>query len=321
MAAGLADQRRPGGSDLGPPPRIGHLGLRLDQNTFGGLAVGQAPEPSRRPGHGDDRPLVIGRGGGRQLGEQFLSLDVSAACEQHIGQHVGRLERVVCVPRRTRQAFGGHPIEGEVGVARGRQQKPGCRRAASVEAPQCQANRVVASGGTLALQGVGQRAHQPATAEVGKRRSHDVAVERMGGPGDDVLAVDADGDDAGGLETLHRVVVGQLVEHSQTDRLADGDDFERRALVLVKGTEAFGHQLGQASRSRREGIDAPQSFTPLDQTEADRFADELTEVQRVAGTAPPQPRGGERLHRPVEDRFEQVAHRLVTQGCHVEPLY
>jgi hypothetical protein len=67
----------------------------------------------------------------------------------------------------------------------------------------------------------------------------------VGGPGDGAVAVMADGGHAGHLEALDRVALDQLVEHVEPDRLADGDELERRSLVLVEGTEALGHQFGQ----------------------------------------------------------------------------
>jgi hypothetical protein len=142
----------------------------------------------------------------------------------------------------------------------------------------------------------------------------------MGGPGDRAIAVAADGDHPGHLEALHCVALDQLLEHPEPDRLPDGNELERRSLVFVEGTEALGHQLGQTGRSGRERIDTPQTVATLEQIEAGRLAHELPEVQRVAGAPLPQPRRGERLHRAVEGRLEQVAHRLVVEGGHLDAI-
>ena len=142
----------------------------------------------------------------------------------------------------------------------------------------------------------------------------------MGGPGDTAIAVAADGGHAGCFEALDRVALDQLVEHVEPDRLPDRDELERRSLVLVEGTEALGHQFGQTGRSGGEPVDAPETVTSLEQIEPGRLVHELAEVERVAAAPPPQPCRGERLHRAVEGRLEQIAHRLVVERGHVDAI-
>jgi hypothetical protein len=146
--------------------RIGHLGFRFDQDTFGGLGVGQPPEQSQGTLLGDDGSFLVGPDAGCQVGEELFQPDESTAGKQHVSEDAGGLEAVVGCPRGTAETLGRGPVEGEVSVARGGQQEPGCGGATTVEAPQRQADRVVTGSGTLALEAVGQCAGEPPAPQV-----------------------------------------------------------------------------------------------------------------------------------------------------------
>ena len=168
MPTRLADQGRSCGAQLRPPLRVGHLCLGLDKDALGCLAVGQTPEGPEGAGHSDDHALLIRRDDARDAGEQRSLLDVPPACEQDVGKDVRRLECAVGGPCGVGETFGRCSVEGEVGVAGRRQQEPGGRGAAAVEAPERQAYRVLPTGDTLTLEGVGQAAGEPATPKVGE---------------------------------------------------------------------------------------------------------------------------------------------------------
>ena len=145
-------------------------------------------------------------------------------------------------------------------------------------------------------------------------------MQRVGEADVQAAALLGDDDEAEPLQPFERPQVGHLLEQGDTDRLAEGDEAERPALVVVEVAQPALHHVDEARRHGGARAQRPHAVGLHEVAGIERADHELVEVEGVAVGLAPQHGVGGRIDRTAEDLAEQRRDVLAGQRADVDPL-
>jgi hypothetical protein len=225
------------------------------------------------------------------------------------------------VERQLREAGAELRVTGQHGGAGGLDAERGRHRAAGVEQPARDAQRV-------ARLAVGARAHQLRQAEARivraqrrHRAAHHLAVERVGDPHGAVRARPLDGDQPARLDAGQRVQPDERLELGQPQRLAQREQLERPCLLRAELRQARADHPDERRAGPRPAREPPEALAILECALGQRPDQQLAHVEHVAAAALVHPAAGGALHRRAEHGLDEPARLRLPQRLELQPRH
>ena len=234
--------------------------------------------------------------------EQQRGLGTSAALEGKCGKSAAELD--------------GAGQDGRAGGLDGELDRD---RLSRVEQPVRDPQRVVARAVGASLEELGQAKAYLVRSRDGHRLAHDLGVERVRDAHRVVDGGAVEPDEASLFHCREHIGADQLHHLGETQRLAEREQLQRRALVRVEPGHAHLDELGQGSARRRPACQLPEPPGLPQGAACERAEEQLPHVEHVALAALEEPESRALLDGGSPAPFRPASRVLLAQCLQVEP--